>query len=154
MSLAAQRLRLLVQHCINHTPQPEIVNSAGLHSFNSGGTAYARIPFGPAEIAQWSSLNEIRVEPYADCCGDCQVTPGQYHIFGCGQEICPVCSESSAMHCDCHYEGLPRMPFFVRPGDPGYDLYMKLREYWIPGTYEPIIDLLACSESARQSGKA
>jgi hypothetical protein len=36
-------------------------------------------------------------------CPECYVSQGQYHMLGCGKEICPLCERT--YDCKCGYQG-------------------------------------------------
>jgi hypothetical protein len=53
---------------------------------------YDRIPYGnEKENDLWRTLSR---------CGDCGVKKGQFHVFGCDLEECPICG-GQAWTCSC-----------------------------------------------------
>jgi len=69
----------------------EVKEAQGIRSFYVV-RKYDRIPYGKEKQNDLSR--------HLSRCGDCGVKKGQYHVFGCDLEECPICG-GQAWSCEC-----------------------------------------------------
>jgi len=66
-------------------------------SFTIAGRQVPRVRYG-GEAEDWGADRQP--------CHDCGVVKGQFHVFGCDVERCPVCG-GQTIYCECAYDEDP-----------------------------------------------
>jgi hypothetical protein len=78
---------------------PQSIRDAQLQtSFTIAGRQVPRVRYGE-EAEDWGADRQP--------CHDCGVVKGQFHVFGCDVERCPVCG-GQTIYCECAYDGDPK----------------------------------------------
>lgn len=74
----------------------KLEESQSLTEIIQGFRCYKRIRFGDEE-QDWGANRGL--------CHDCAARKGQFHVYGCDVERCPMC-KGQLISCSCEYDGI------------------------------------------------